>query len=77
MDFDLSTLIVTHKPRIWSWLVTVNSNIDFQVRQAFVNLKETLVAFLFIIIFIEIAITFYVHVRIDKFAEENLNSISG
>ena len=77
MDFDLSTFVVTHKPNIWSWLVTVNGNIDFQVSQALVNLTETLVAFLSIIIFIEIAITVYAHVRIDRFAEENLSSTSG
>ena len=76
MDFDLSTFIVTHKPSVWSWLVTVNGNIDFQVSQLFVNLTRSLAAFLSIIIFIEIAITIYVHAKIDRFAEETLNSIS-
>ena len=75
MAFDLSTFIVTHKPSIWSWLVTVNGNIDFQVGQAFVNLTKTLAVFLLVIIFIEIAITVYVHVRINRFAEQTLNSI--
>jgi hypothetical protein len=76
MDFDLSSFIVTHKYSIWSWLVTVDGNIDFQVSQLFVNLTRSLAAFLSIIIFIEIAIVVYVHVRIDRFAEETLNSIS-
>ena len=73
--FDLSTSIVTHKTSIWSWLVTANGNIDFQVEQAFVNLTKTLAVFLSAIIFIEIAITVYAHVRIDRFAEQTLNSI--
>ena len=76
MDFDLSSFIVTHKSSIWSWLVTVDGNIDFQVSQLFVNLTKSLAAFLSVIIFIEIAIVVYVHVRIDRFAEETLNSIS-
>ena len=76
MDFDLSTFIVTQKPNTWSWLITVNGNIDLQVSQAFVNLTKSLAAFLSIIIVIEIAITYYVYVRIDRFAEEAINSIS-
>jgi hypothetical protein len=77
MAFDLGTFILTHKHSIWSWLVTVNGNIDFQIAQAFVNFMKTLAAFLSLIIFIEIAITIYVHARIDRFAEQVLNSILG
>ena len=77
MAYDLNTFIVTHRPSIWSWLVTANGNIDFQVGQAFVNLTKTLAVFLSVIIFVEIAITVYVHFRIDRFAEQTLNSISG
>ncbi len=76
MTFDLSTFIVTNKTSIWSWLVTVNGNVDSRVVQAFVNLTKTLAAFLSVIIFIEIAITVYVHIRIDRFAEQIIHSIS-
>jgi hypothetical protein len=76
MALDLSSFMATHKPSFWSWLVTVNGNIDFQMGQAFENLTKALAAFLSLVIVLEIAIVAYVHARIDRFAEETLNSIS-
>jgi hypothetical protein len=76
MAFDLNAFLVTRKPSFWSWLVTVNGNVDLQVGQAFVNLAKTLAAFLCFIILLEIAITIYVHSRIDRFTNEILNSLS-
>ena len=69
-------LWLTQNPRFWSWLVTVNGNIDFQVAQAFVNLTKALAVFLSIIIVSEIAIVVYVHSGIDQFAKQILNSLS-
>ena len=75
MAYDLNTSIVNQKPSFWSWLVTVNGTVDFQVGHALVNLTKALAVFLFAIIFMEIAITIYVHAKIDRFAEQTLNSI--
>lgn len=75
MTQDLGTFLTTHKPSFWSWIVTVNGNIDFQIGQAFVNLTKTLAIFLSVIIILEIAIIVYVRARLDRFAEETLNSL--
>ncbi len=76
MSIDLSGFMLTRKPSFWSWIITSNGAIDFQVGQAFENLTKTLAAFLSIIILLEIAITVYVRARIDRFAEETINKLS-
>ena len=76
MAFDLNAFLITRKPSFWSWLVTVNGNVDLQVGQAFVNLAKALAAFLSVIILLEVAITVYVHSRIERFTEDTLNSFS-
>lgn len=73
---DLSAFMVTLKPSFWSWIMTVNCNIDFRVAQAFVSLAKGLAIFLSLTIVLEIAIIIYVHAKLDKFAEETLNSLS-
>jgi hypothetical protein len=75
MTFDLDAFMITQKPSFWSWLVTVNGSVDFQVGQAFVNLAKALAVFLSVIILLEILITIYVHTRIDRFAEGTVNSL--
>ena len=65
--------MVTQKPSFWSWLATVNGNVDFQVAQAFVNLTKDLAVFLSAIILLEIVIVVYAQAKIDKFAERTLN----
>ena len=55
MTVDLNAFMVTQKPSFWSWLVTVNGSVDFQVGQAFVNLTKALAVFLSVIILLEIA----------------------
>ncbi len=75
MSFDLSSFMATRKPSFWSWIITANGIIDFQVGQAFENLTKILAAFLSVIILIEIGITVYVRARIDRFAEEKINSL--
>ena len=67
--FDLNAFIVTQKPSFWSWLATVNGNVDFQIGKAFVNLTKVLAVFLSAIILLEIVIVVYARAKIDKFAE--------
>jgi hypothetical protein len=75
MTFDLSAFLATGKASFWSWLVTVNGNVDLQVGQGFVNLTKALAVFLSVIILLEIVILLYVHAGINKLAEETLNSL--
>jgi hypothetical protein len=76
MSFDLSAFLLSRKPSFWSWLITSNGIIDFQAGQAFEALTRILAAFLSVIILLEIVITVYARAKIDRVAEEILNSIS-
>jgi hypothetical protein len=76
MATDLATLMITHEPSFWSWLVMAGGNVDFQAAQAFVNLTYGLAIFLSVIILLETAIVSYVHSKIDTFAEEALIQLS-
>jgi len=73
---DLNSFMVTQKPSSWSWIITVNGNVDFQVGQAFVNLTKILAVFLSVVIALEIAIVVHVKGKIDGFTQNMLNSIS-
>jgi len=73
MSLDLSMFMATGKPTFWSWLATVNGNLDFVVAQAFVNLTKALAVLLSAIIVLEIAVTLYAYARIDRFAQETFN----
>ena len=76
MATDLGAFMVTHEPSFWSWIATVEGNVDLQIGQAFVNLTCGLVVFLSVIILLEIAIVVFVHSKINTFAEETLNQLS-
>ena len=76
ITFDLNAFMVTGKPSFWSWIITVNGNVDFQIGRTLVGLTTALAVFLSAIIFLEIAIVAYVHYRIDEFADEILDSLS-
>ncbi len=76
MATDLGAFMVTHEPSFWSWLVTIEPNVDLQAGQAFVNLTWGLAVFLSVVILLEIAIVVYVHSKIDIFAEETLKQLS-
>ena len=76
MATDLGAFMVTHEPSFWSWLVTVEANVNLHVGQAFVNLTWCLAVFLSVVILLEIAIVVYVHSKINTFAEKTLNQIS-
>jgi len=73
MALDLSTFMVTGKPTFWSWLVTVNGNLDFAVAQSLVNLTKALVVFLSVIIVLEIAVAAYAYAGIDNFAQKTFD----
>ena len=76
MANDLGAFMVTHEPSFWSWLVTVEGNVDLQAGQAFVNLTWGLAVFLSVIIFLEAMIVVYAHTKINTFAEETLKQLS-
>jgi len=66
---DVNAFVANGKTTFWSWLVTVDGNVDVSVAHAFVNLTEGLAVFLFIIVILEIAVAVYAYKRIDKFAK--------
>ena len=72
---DLDAFMVTQQPSYWSWLVTVDSYIDFQAAQMFAGLARMLTVFLAIIITAEVIIAVYAQFRINTFAEETLNEL--
>jgi hypothetical protein len=75
MATDLSSLIVTHAPGFWGWLVMVGSYIDYRAAQAFVRLTWGLAGFLSLIIVLEALIVVNARSKIDVFAEEHLAKI--
>lgn len=74
ISFDLDTFMVVQKPSFWSWIVTANGHVDYQLGRAFVVLTEALAVFLSVIIVFEIVIVFYAHAKIDRFVQETINS---
>ena len=73
---DLETFMITQEPSHWSWIVMVDSNINFQTGQMLVSLTRMLTVFLAIIIALEAVIAVYAHSKINVFAEENLKALS-
>jgi hypothetical protein len=73
---DLEAFMITQKPSYWSWIVIVDSHIDFQTGQILGSLTRMLAVFLAIIIALEAVIAVYAHFRINAFAEENLKTLS-
>jgi hypothetical protein len=73
---DLEAFMIMQEPTYWSWIVMVDSYIDFQMGQMFVGLTRMLAVFLAIIIALEAVIAVYAHFRINAFAEENLRALS-
>lgn len=75
ITLDLTAFMATLKPSFWSWLITVNGNVDRQIGSAFVRLTESLAVFLSVIIILEVGILVYTRARIDGFAKEILGSL--
>jgi len=76
MAIDLNSTLASQVPGFWSWLVTVEGNVDVVATQAFVNLTWGLAVFLSVIIFLEAAIVVYVRSNIDTFTEDALNMLN-
>jgi hypothetical protein len=76
MATDLGTTALSNLPGYWSWLVTVNGNIDLVAAQTLVRLTWGLAGFLSLVIALEVAIVVYVNARIDDFTEEALEKMS-
>jgi hypothetical protein len=75
MALDLSAFMVTDKPTFWSWLASVNGNVDISVAQVLVNLTRALAMFLSVVIVLEIAVAVYANARIDSFAQATLDAL--
>ena len=73
---DLSTFLITRQSSFWSWLISVGSNVNSMIAQAFVNLTWGLAGFLSIIIVLEVVIVFYVSSKIEAFTEEAFSQLS-
>jgi hypothetical protein len=73
---DLEAFMITQEPSYWSWIVMVDSYIDFQTGQMLVGLTRMLTVFLAIIIALEAVIAVYAYSRINAFAEETLKALS-
>jgi hypothetical protein len=74
--FDLGAFMVAQKPSFWSWLITFNGVIDFQIGHAFVRLTEFLAAFLSAVIALELVIVVYAKSKIEQFVEATINSVA-
>lgn len=72
IGLDISGALATGKESTWSWLVSVGSNIDFQLGNIFVNLVLGLATFLLIVIGLETVILIYAYSKIDAYSSEIL-----
>lgn len=68
--------MITQELSYWSWIVMVDSYIDFQTGQMFAGLTRMLTVFLAIILALEAVVAVYTHFRINAFAEETLKALS-
>ncbi len=75
MATDLTTLMASHQSGFWSWLVTVDGNVDLVAAHAFVNLTWGLAAFLLVIMILEAAIVVFARSKIDLFTEGALKQL--
>ena len=76
ISLDLTAFLGSGKASFWSWLASVNGNVDVSVAQTFVNLTKSLAIFLSVVILLEIVVAAYAYRRIDKFAKETLDAAS-
>jgi len=72
---DLEAFMITQEPSYWSWIVMVDSYIDFQTGQMFAGLTRMIAVFLATIIALEAVVAVYAHFRINVFAEETLKAL--
>jgi hypothetical protein len=75
MSLDLTVFLESGKASFWSWLASVNGNVDVPVAQTFVNLSKSLAVFLSVVIVLEIVVVVYAYRGIDRFAQKTLCTI--
>lgn len=76
ISVDLTAFLGSGKASFWSWLASVNGNVDVSVAQTFVNLTKALAIFLSVVIALEIVVVAYAYRGIDRFAQETLDMAS-
>jgi hypothetical protein len=76
ISLDLTVFLKSGKVSFWSWLASVNGNVDVSVAQTFINLTKSLAIFLSVVIVLEIVVAAYAYRKIDKFAKETLDAAS-
>ena len=76
ISVDLTAFLGSGKASFWSWLASVNGNVDVSVAQTFVNLTKALGIFLSVVIVLEIVVVAYAYTGIDRFAQETLDMAS-
>ena len=75
ITFNVNAFVTNGRATFWSWLVTVNGNVDVSVAHDFVNLTEGLAVFLFVVVVLEIAVAVYAYKRIERFSQGILDSL--
>ena len=76
MALDISAFITSDRANFWSWIATVNGNVDVSAAQDFVNLTKALAVFLSLVTALEIAVAVYAYKRLDSFAREAFGELS-
>jgi hypothetical protein len=76
MTLDLTVFMHTGRASFWSWLASVNGNVDIQAAQTLVNLTKALAVFLSVIIIIEAVVVAYTYKGIDRFAQKTFDMLS-
>lgn len=75
MASDLTDVLVTNHSSFWSWLITVDNNVNLEVGGVFVRLVWGLAGFLSAVIALEAVILIYARSKIDVFAAEVLDGL--
>jgi hypothetical protein len=75
MASDLNGVLASGHSSFWSWLITVDGNVNNSVGGVFVRLVWGLAGFLSAVIALEAAIYVYAHAKIDAFATQVLDGL--
>ena len=73
ISVDLKAVLVTHGTSVWSWIVTLNGYIDFQIAHVLINLTQAFAVFLIIVTVLEAVVLLYACSGKDSFAEDTLD----
>ncbi|MCW4004498.1 MAG: hypothetical protein NWE95_11370 [Candidatus Bathyarchaeota archaeon] len=75
MANDLTAFMAERAPSFWSWIVTVEGDVNLQATQSLINLAWGLAVFLSVIVLLEIAIVGYAKNKLYVIAEETFNEL--